>query len=154
MSFSISDIKRRGNCTNNSIRNCFSYVKNDRYLTDNIRYALERYLNFKLRKRFNSKYYDKTFIAMIKELLERCCGKCEEDITYTDVKLNEKEILYQIKKAIYYGSATHLYFEKDESVNYSCENFRKDVLPPKRLPPEQELEKQDIINYFEEVVEL
>ncbi len=153
MSFSLTQIKRnthKSNYSNESIRRCFASVKGIPILTKNIVYALNSYINYRLKMRRLSDFDYEQLSIMIKELLENCCGKNFLNITKQDVLNNEKEILYQIKKAIYYGATKHLYFEPGY-VKIDITKLRKNILPPKRIPDNVTLESQIVKKYFEEL---
>lgn len=152
MSFSVSQIKLK-KCKNNNVRDYFSVVNGISIMTDNIKYALNRYINYSVKLRRISEFHNDTLLSMIKELFERCCDKPYTQLCTSDLIRNENEILYQIKKAIYFGSTKHLYNIYDEGVKDICTtNLRKDILPPKRISSEQRLNQQQVSDYFKELV--
>ena len=102
MSFSMSNIKVKTKAKFNP-KEYYSYIFNNPLLTKNVSYALKKYMDFRLTKRQCGLSMPKQK-DMINDLLCFCCNKPYIDITYLDVYDNENEIIYQIKRAIYYGS--------------------------------------------------
>lgn len=152
MAFSISQIKTKKK-DYNDVKQYFSIVSNIPIMTPNIKYALNRYVNYSLKQRRLSKFYGDTLVGMIQELFERCCDKKYTELCKNDLLINENEILYQIKKAIYYGATQHIYNIYDEGVKeLKISNLRKDILPPKRISSDQKLSQQQVSDYFKELV--
>lgn len=157
MSFSLSQIQRKCNnrkVTNiNKIKQCYKYVNSLDILTDNVKYGLTKYLDYRFKQRKTNDLQYTLLQDMIKELLENCCQLPYIKIGINQCKLNECEILYQIKKAIYFGATKHIY-----SIYANMENtqildsmsFRKDILPPQRIK-ETNIEIQTVKNYFSDL---
>lgn len=153
MAFSTAQIKRTKKSQSTDIRKYFGVVNGMTIMTPNIKYALERYINYTLKCRRISTLTADNIVRMIYELFENCCNKPYLDICKSDLLQNEKEILYQIKKAIYYGSTSHLYNIYETGVKeVRLANFRKDILPPKRISCENNLTSKQVADYFEELV--
>ena len=118
MSFSMTNVKIKSKTKFNP-REYYSYVYNNPLLTDNVRYALKRYMDFRLSKRCLGLNIQKQK-DMINDLLQFCCNKPYLNIKYSDVYNNENEIIYQIKRAIYYGATKCLYnAHKEDNTVYT-----------------------------------
>ena len=150
MSFSLSQIQRKKSVNTNNIRYCFSVVSKMSILTKNVKYALGKYIDSRCKNRFTKDLTPDIIKEMIIELLEKCCNKNYINIGIKDVAVNENEILYQIKKAIYYGATKHLYFNESSTLNIS--NLRTSVLPP--VKPERKLNEDEVQDYFKELIDL
>lgn len=152
MAFSVSQIKVK-KYKNNDVRQYFSVINSIPIMTDNIKYALNRYINYSVKLRRTSDFYNVTLLNMVQELFEKCCDKTYNELCINDLLRNENEILYQIKKAIYYGATKHIYNIYDEGIkDIKLLNLRKDILPPKRISSEQKLNQQQVSDYFKELV--
>lgn len=158
MSFSLANIKcKKPNkvnniTTNKNIRTLYAYVNNLDIITDNIKIGLKAYLDFRVNLRNNTYLTVDNLEDMVVELLESCCNKSYLHIGIKDVSIEENEILYQIKKAIYYGATKHIYSPYDTvqaKEVYFGNNLRKDILPPKRVTVS--FNKKDTLNYFAEL---
>ena len=84
---------------------------------------------------------------MINELLIKVCKKDLKDITMKDIKINENEIIYQIKRAIYYGATKTLYYDYDGFVSLDLV-----VEPPKSKSGNRTLSEEEVIDYFKDVM--
>lgn len=157
MSFSLSQVQRKCNnrkVTNmNKIKQCYKYVNSLDIITDNVKYGLVKYLDYRFKQRKTNDLQYTLLQEMIKELLENSCQMPYIKIGIKQCKLNEVEILYQIKKAIYYGATKHIYSiyaNMENTPILDNINLRKNILPPQRLKqPDNEL--QTVKNYFSEL---
>lgn len=154
MSFTLTQIQRK-QCRNKvDFRKCYAMINNWDILSNNVKLALKKYLNYRLKQRRTNNLFNDKLEEMIKELLECCCNKDYLQIGLQDVVLNENEILYQIKKAIYYGATKHIYSPYDNNMSNICglnlNNLRQSVLPPKRITQEN-LSIEQVQDYFAEL---
>lgn len=72
MSFSLSNVKyNKGTQTiNTSVKSCFGLIKNMDILTDNVKYGLGKYVDFRFKQR-NCKYFKAdTLKVLIQDLLQ------------------------------------------------------------------------------------
>lgn len=145
MSFSMTNVKIKSKTKFNP-REYYSYVYNNPLLTDNVRYALKRYMDFRLSKRCLGLSIQKQK-DMINDLLQFCCNKPYLNIKYSDVYNNENEIIYQIKRAIYYGATKKLYNDNLDIQDFQVNEFTK---PPKRLT-QRITTDQEIKDYFGDI---
>ena len=146
MSFSMSNIKVKTKAKFNP-KEYYSYIFNNPLLTKNVSYALKKYMDFRLTKRQCGLSMPKQK-DMIDDLLCFCCNKPYIDITYLDVYDNENEIIYQIKRAIYYGSTKKLYKDDSDVYDFQVRDFVKPPSKPsKRLTTETEIK-----DYFGDIV--
>lgn len=156
MSFSLSQIQRKTvnkKITNtNNIKQCYYLINSLDIVSDNVKFALKKYLDYRFKLRHTNNLNASNLKEMIVELLQECCQKSYIHIGLKDTTLNEIEIIYQIKKAIYYGATKHIYSPyADNNTSIDCSNYRKDILPPKRLSNVQELQMDNVKNYFKEL---
>lgn len=162
MAFSMTQIKRetskQTHYSQQEIRRCFATIKGVKILTNNVIYALQQYTTYRLKQRRLAEFNYNQLLFMIQELLEKCCDKCFLTLTKQDVEINEKELLFQIKCAIYYGATKHIYFNHDTGVintdklrqNILPRN-RKEVAPPQRIPLNTKVEADYVKAYFKEL---
>ena len=139
MSFSMSQITKKGKSKKEKINELFRVLNNNTLINCNIRNALKAYNTFLIS--------EKTFSNMINELLIKVCKKDLKDITMKDIKINENEIIYQIKRAIYYGATKTLYYDYDGFVSLDLV-----VEPPKSKSGNRTLSEEEVIDYFKDVM--
>lgn len=147
MSFSMSQITKKGKSKKEKINELFRVLNNNTLINCNIRNALKAYINYILRNRNNFLISEKTFSNMINELLIKVCKKDLKDITMKDIKINENEIIYQIKRAIYYGATKTLYYDYDGFVSLDLV-----IEPPKSKSGNRTLSEEEVIDYFKDVM--
>lgn len=152
MAFQMSNIKceTQKHTIQNKIKRCFGTIKGNDLITDNVKYALCKYVDYRFTKR-NSGNLDGVYLQqMIEELLEFVINKKYTSISLQDVINNESEILYEIKKAIIYGATRKLYFDMSEHI----QNQYKGVLntPVIKLTKTQLQEKQSVVDYFKDLL--
>lgn len=147
MSFSMSQITKKGKSKKEKINELFRVLNNNTLINCNIRNALKAYINHILRNRNNFLISEKMFSNMINELLIKVCKKDLKDITMKDIKINENEIIYQIKRAIYYGATKTLYYDYDGFVSLDLV-----VEPPKSKSGNRTLSEEEVIDYFKDVM--
>lgn len=159
MSFSLSNVKYNKGTQNinSSIRSCFTLVKQMDILTNNVKYGINKYINYRFTKR-NCKYFKADILQeMIYDLLQYVCGKPYISISLKDVINNEGDILYEIKKAIIYGATKHLYFvpsQEDETNDLTdfYSTFKKQPKDIEKLTEEQLQNEEQVKFYFEDLV--
>lgn len=147
MSFSMSQITKKGKSKKEKINELFRVLNNNTLINCNIRNALKAYINHILRNRNNFLISEKTFSNMINELLIKVCKKDLKDISVKDIKINENEIIYQIKRAIYYGATKTLYYDYDGFVSLDLV-----IEPPKSKSGNRTLSEEEVIDYFKDVM--
>lgn len=150
MSFSLSQIKRKTSTKQDDIKSCHWLLKDMDILTDNVKIGLWKYADFRFRKRNRGKFNAEVFRPMIYELLEYCCGKPYTSVSLKDVEKFETVILYEIKKAIYYGATRKLYDATSGLYEIDLSKFKDTIEPPK--PRNIVLEKSEVENYFGDVI--
>ena len=90
---------------------------------------------------------------MIDELLEYVIPKQIKDITYIDVINNENKILYEIKRAIYYGATHYLYYQNnDGTMDIDTSKLVGIKAEPLRLKDEEKLTKEQVVNYYKDLM--
>lgn len=147
MSFSMSQITKKGKSKKEKINELFRVLNSNILINCNIRNALKAYINHILQNRNNFLISEKTFSNMINELFIKVCKKDLKDITMKDIKINENEIIYQIKRAIYYGATKTLYYDYDGLVSLDLV-----VEPPKSKSGNRTLSEEEVIDYFKDVM--
>lgn len=147
MSFSMSQITKKGKSKKEKINELFRVLNSNTLINCNIRNALKAYINYILRNRNNFLISEKTFSNMTNELFIKVCKKDLKDITMKDIKINENEIIYQIKRAIYYGATKTLYYDYDGFVSLDLV-----VEPPKSKSGNRTLSEEEVIDYFKDVM--
>jgi len=140
MAFDLSQIKRKTVTRQDDIKSCHWAVKNMDILTENVKYALWKYAEFRFTKRNRGRLTGNSLTEMIKELLEYCCNKSYNSISLQDVSNNENKILFEIKKAIYYGATRCLYDINADIMKIDLEAIQA---------PIQVMSKENVIDYFE-----
>ena len=147
MSFSMSQITKKGKSKKEKINELFRVLNSNTLINCNIRNALKAYINYILRNRNNFLISEKTFSNMTDELFIKVCKKDLKDITMKDIKINENEIIYQIKRAIYYGATKTLYYDYDGFVSLDLV-----IEPPKSKSGNRTLSEEEVIDYFKDVM--
>lgn len=134
MSFSLCEINvksKKQTKVRDIIKKYYFQIYNIDILNNNIIYALKQYVNFRVTKRYTSDNSINEFGNMIKELLEYCINKKYNNISKEDVNNNEIQIIYEIKKAIYYGALHSLYYKSNIQVKFfeeTIENLKVNSL--------------------------
>ena len=82
---------------------------------------------------------------MTQDLLEKVCMKHIQDIQYSDIELNENEILYQIKRAIHYGATRNIYYDDADLIYLDRSMFKEGEEVDK---PRKKLNKTEVQDYF------
>lgn len=150
MSFSLSQIQRKTTTKQEDIKACHWVLKDMDILTENVKIGLWKYADFRFRKRNRGRFTGKIFEDMIYDLLEYCCGKSYKSISIKDVEKFENSILYEIKKAIYYGATRKLYDATSGITDIDFSQFKDTIEPPK--PRSVLMEKEEVENYFGDVI--
>lgn len=151
MSFSILEVKRKSTSFKDKIRYCYSYIKSNDILTDNVKYALDKYISFRFTKRTNSNFTSNRLKEMTEDLLSYCCNKPYVSISIQDVMANESQILYEIKRAIFYGATKCLYNPNLGTMNINETMFKQGYEQPKRLE-NIDINQQVVIDYFKDLM--
>lgn len=134
MSFSLCEINvksKKQTKVRDIIKKYYFQIYNIDILNNNIIYALKQYVNFRVTKRYTGNDSINEFGNMIKELLEYCINKKYNNISKEDVNNNEIQIIYEIKKAIYYGALHSLYYKSNIQVKFfeeTIENLKVNSL--------------------------
>lgn len=120
MSFSLLEVKKKCTTVKDRIIGCHRYINNNSILTPNVKYALNQYVNYRFSKRQNVTFTSKRLQQLVIDLLQYCCDEHIDNITYNHVEANEGSILYEIKRAIYYGATKCLYnAHKEDNTVYT-----------------------------------
>ncbi len=109
MAFSMTKVNYKKTNIKQIASDCFRFIREHVLLTDNIRYALNAYVNYRLKHRYNHLSVE-TLNTLIINLLEYSCGKEYIKLCKQDVINNEIQIIFEIKKAIKYGATKCLYY--------------------------------------------
>ena len=85
---------------------------------------------------------------MMKKMKEKVCRLPYNSIGINIVKQNELDILYHIKRAIYFGATRTLYYEDADYINTdSITNMNYKIEKPRHLTC-----KQEAIDYLEDIM--
>lgn len=148
MAFSMSDIKRKVPSKQADIKACYHYIYNNDILTDIVQTGLWKYCNYRFSQRNRGKFNVDTISNMTKELLEKVCRLPYNSIGINIVRQNELDILYHIKRAIYFGATRTLYYEDADYINTdSITNMNYKIEKPRHLTC-----KQEVIDYLEDIM--
>ena len=127
MAFSMSNIVVKKRNIDVNIKSLFSEINNSPILTENVREALNIYLRYRLNHYGVVGLQKDGFRRLVTDLLEQCCGKCVTDISCSDISINEKNIIYQIKRAMELKAIKTIYC-KEPSL-YDCVTSNKYIKP-------------------------
>ena len=153
MAFDMNQIKRKSMTRQNNIKDCLRYIRSNQKLTENVKYAIWKYTEYRFNKRNHSNFTAKRLSEMIDELLEYVIPKQIKDITYIDVINNENKILYEIKRAIYYGATHYLYYQNnDGTMDIDTSKLVGIKAEPLRLKDEEKLTKEQVVNYYKDLM--
>ena len=153
MSFSMNCIKVKHTTVRDKIIACHQYVNNSNILTTNVKYALNKYVDFRFTKRQNKNFTAKRLSELVEDLLQYCCDESIDNITIDYVEANEGSILYELKRAIYYGATKCLYnIELQNTCNTISNDLDKTPKYFNKLTNNQLKNKRVVEEYFEEVI--
>lgn len=153
MSFSMSQINRKSVTKKTNICECLRLLRNDILLTENVRYSLWQYAQYRFNKRNHSTFSANNLNGMIQDLFEHLFNKPYNQVTYTDVYNNENLIINEIGRAIYYGATKHLYYDENDIICVDNLTLRKNIKDePIRLPEDKKLEMNELENYFKGLI--
>lgn len=153
MAFSMNQVKRKTVTKQDNIKQCLKDLGSNQILTENIKYAVWQYAEYRFNKRNHSTFTSKRLMEMTNDLLEHIIQKPYSEITWLDVLNNENKIIYEIGRAIFYGAIHNLYYTGNDTLTKDNINLRKDLdNEPIRLPDDKKLEKQEVINYFKGLI--
>ena len=147
MAFSMSEIKRKVPSKQTDIKACYHCIYNNDILTENVKTGIWKYCSYRFSQRNRGKFDENTIQNMTKELLEKVCRMPYNSIGLSIVIQNESDILYHIKRAIYFGATRTLYYEeadyKDQS---SINNIGYKIEKPRHLTC-----KEEVLQYLEDI---
>ena len=152
MSFSMSQVNRKSVSKQDAVKRCYGLIYSNPILTDNVKLGMWKYAEYRFTQRNRGKFDKPQLEELIKELLEYCCGKSYLQISGKDVSINENQILYELKKAIYYGATRCLYDKTNTIIDTSKITFKENIQEPVRLSDDVKLEKQEVVDYFKELM--
>lgn len=147
MSFSMSQIKKKSCAKQDNIKNCYHFIYNKSNLTDAVKLALWKYCDYRFKNRNTGTFTQNRLDKMLDELLVKICNEKYDDININDIIQNENELVYQIKRAIYFGSTKSLYYEID---NANLDNLATSIIIEK--PPTQRMTTDQVKDYFKDVM--
>ena len=146
MSFSLSQIKRKNNKSNNTVKLCLRVIEDTDILTTNVKMALKKYVRFRFKNTHISEFNSIKFGEMVVELLSNCCDKEFENITQIDVLANEQTIIYNIKLAFEYRKLDTLYCD------YTAKQFKSTSLSEgKKNTHNKNNDMEELLKYFKEL---
>ena len=128
MSFEMAPIKIQQHSRANNPKECMAFVRFEPRITEGIRFALQKYVEYRLTKRYGTSFTAKRLKILLDDLLNYCCNKPVEDITRQDIIINESVIVFEIKKAIKFGATNHLYYEGSGVIDYNDINFKNQTV--------------------------
>lgn len=147
MAFTMQEVKRKSKTTKDYINQCYYIIYNNNLLTDNIKYALWKYVSYRFSNRQCNRLSAKTLNKMIEDLLEKVCRLSYSNIKLEDINACENSIIYQIKRAINFGATKNLYYEKSDYIDPS--NIIIDNVVP---PPNKHLSCDEVKDYFKDLM--
>lgn len=137
MSFNLTKIKLDNKSkVQDDIKMCYGCICNDSRLSDNVKKALRKYLDFNIKNRGAKSIKLDKISNMLEELLVFCCNKEYNSISKQDVINNEKIIINEIIKAVQSGSTNSFIKNISDNVNILYTNVDQE-------------EKEDITSYLE-----
>lgn len=153
MSFSLKQVNRKSVTKKDNICQCLFYIRNNFIMTENVKYSLWQYAQYRFNKRNHSTFSSKRLSEMFDDLLEHTFNKNSSDVTYTDIYNNENILINEIGRAIYYGATKHLYYDANDILdvdNIELRNSIKDE--PIRLPENEKIEKKQLEDFFKGLI--
>lgn len=152
MSYSLSNVKKRVTNKSDLVKGCYGLIYSDGRLSDNVKYGLWKYVEYRLKMRNRSTFNKDVLNNMISELLEYCCNKSYLDVSGKDVLINENSLLYEIKKAIYYGATKCLYDTSNSIIDLDDVQFRENIQEPVRVSDDVRMNKEELEDYFKDLI--
>jgi len=147
MAFSMSEVKRKVPSKQADIKACYYYVYNNDILTENVKTGLWKYCNYRFSQRNRGKFNETSIQEMTKELLEKVCRMPYNSIGIKDVMKDELDILYHIKRAIYFGATRTLYYEDADYKDVTnINNIGYKIEKPRHLTC-----KEEVLQYLEDI---
>ena len=147
MSFSMNEVKRKSPSKQIDIKSCYRYIQNNDILTENVKTGIWKYCNYRFSQRNRGKFNKEIVQEMTKNLLEKVCRLPYNSIGINIVKQNENDILYHIKRAIYYGATRDLYYEEADYNNLdNLNNIGYKIEKPRHLTC-----SEDVLKYLEDI---
>lgn len=148
----MNQIQRKTSSKQDYIKECHFVVKNLDILTENVKYGLWQYADYRFKKRNRGVFRGETLRLLIIELLEYCCNKPFNSISRKDVNINENQILYEIKKAIYYGATRCLYDASNNVIHLDKSMFNDNTNEPKSISGNRQLDIEEVKDYFKDLM--
>lgn len=147
MSFSMNEVKRKIPSKQSDIKGCYYYIQNNDILTENVKTGIWKYCNYRFSQRNRGKFNKITVETMTKDLLEKVCKLPYNSIGLVEVTKNEDDILYHIKRAIYFGATRSLYYEEADYKNIDdINNIGYKIEKPRHMTC-----KEDVLAYLEDI---
>lgn len=152
MSFDMSIIKKKTNVKQRII-DCKEYIRYNNLLTSNIKMALSKYVDFRFNKMQHISFTSNRLNKLVVDLLQYICDKDYKDITLKDVQYKESSILYEIKRAIYFGATKCLYNQGTDSsaLVQSYHSANKIPVYFTRLTSQQLKSRKVVEEYFDDI---
>lgn len=147
MAFSMGEIKRKVPSKQADIKACYYYVYNNDILTENVKTGIWKYCNYRFSQRNRGKFNKSDIEGMTKDLLEKVCRLPYNAIGLSIVSQNESDILYHIKRAIYFGATRTLYYEDADYKDVTnINNTGYKIEKPRHITC-----KEDVLQYLEDI---
>lgn len=146
MSFSISQINRKKIVSKqDDIKQCYYYIKTNNLFTENLKIALWKYVDYRFKSRNRGRFTKNVLQKLIIDLLQNICVKSYKEIEINDIEINENELLYQIKRAIYFGATYSIYYSNADLLNLDRSMFKEgeDIYKPRK-----KLNTEEVQDYF------
>lgn len=151
MSFSLSKVDYKKRSKQMEIKECYGTIMRIPCLTENVKLGVWKYAEFRFSKRCRGQLTSNTIQKMVQELLEKICIKPFIEINITDVSQFENEILYHIKRAIFYGATRSLYYDIND-IDLDSYVFKDKLQVDVHKPVKDILEKEDVLDYFKDLM--
>lgn len=145
----MSDIKRKAVSKKDEIKECYFFIQSLENITPNIKLAMWKYCSFRFGQRTCGRFTSKSAEKLLNELLVIVTSKTLKDVVINECKVYENELLYQIKRAIYFGATKTLYYDSTQQLDLSY--FKDSLDVPKRIQKDS-LNKDEVEDYFKGLV--
>lgn len=152
MAFSLDSVKRKARTKQTEVFDCHFYLKDLDILTENTRYALWKYVDYRFRKRHRGTLSSQQLEPLVQELLSYCCNKPYQSISRQDVINNENSIIYEIKRAIYFGATRCLYDKDNQVLQIDKSKFKDTLDEPERVSTDFNMTLDAVKDYFKDLI--
>ena len=150
MSFTMKNVRRNFKMRESDVAKILAMIRESEILTEKVQSALISYAKFRIYKFKSGRFTRKVYQEMIDELLEQVVKKPINQISYEDVKANEKQIIEEVIHAIY-GRSIHSLFINRGVIDGS--NFSGNTdLDIKSTLNVSHVERDELEDYFRSIM--